>query len=370
MRPPAEAQPLPWLAAPRAQLLATQRGHALLLQAAPGHGALEFGLSLAQAMLCEASDSTAMPCHHCGSCKLVQAQLHPDLFVLLPEALRRTTGWVLSGEKPDSDDAKRKPSRQIRIDEVRGLIDWSQKTSARGRGKVALLHPADTMNIQAASALLKTLEEPPPGTRLLLTTADPNWLLPTVRSRCQHVVLPAPARDQARAWLAGQGVQGADVLLAACNGRPLDALALAQAGVTAQAWEELPRLVALGLPGGLAGWPTPQALDALQKICHDAMARAVGGQVAYFPKDSVPAGAALPALVAWNAELQRVARHADHPWNDGLLLESLVGQGREALAAVAGRALGHAVGQAVGHAVGQAVGQHGRPAAGLATLPR
>lgn len=346
--PAAAPQPLPWLVAPRAQMLASQRGHALLVQAAAGHGALEFGLLLAQAMLCETSTSMPLPCNQCGSCKLVHAHLHPDLFVLLPEDLRRKTGWLLSGEKGDADEAKRKPSRQIRIDEVRGLIDWSQKTSARGRGKVALLHPADAMNIQAASALLKTLEEPPQGTRLLLTTADPNWLLPTVRSRCQHVTLPAPAAEEAQAWLAGQGVDRPDVLLAACNGRPLDALALAQAGMTAQAWAELPHMVARGLPGGLAGWPTPQALDALQKICHDAMAHAVGGRVAYFPESSVPAGASLQALVNWNAELLRVARHAEHPWNDGLLLEALLGQGREALA--------------------RAVGQHGRRGSGLATL--
>jgi DNA polymerase-3 subunit delta' len=320
------------------------------LQAAAGNGALEFGVLWAQASLCEAPAGSPRPCGHCGSCKLVAARLHPDLFVLMPEDQRRLHGWPLSGDKPDGDDAKKKPSRQIRIDEVRGLIDWSQKTSARGRGKVALLHPADTMNMQAASALLKTLEEPPQGTLLLLTAADAAWLLPTVRSRCQLVVLPAPPLVQAGAWLAGQGVVRPEVLLAACNGRPLDALALAQAGVTADAWAALPRSVAQGHTAAMAGWPTPQAVDALQKLCHDAMARAVGGAPAYFPADSVPAGAALQALVDWNAELLRVARHAEHPWNDGLLLEALVGQGRHALAG--------------------AVGRHGRREQPLDTLPR
>jgi DNA polymerase III subunit delta' len=240
---------------------------------------------------------------------------------------------------------------------VRGLIDWSQKTSARGQGKVALLHPADTMNMQSASALLKTLEEPPAGTRLLLTTADPEWLLPTVRSRCQRVTLPLPAPDAARGWLGAQGVARPEVLLAACNGRPLDALALARAGVTADAWAALPRAVARGHTGGLAGWPTRQALDALQKLCHDAMAHSVGGAAVYFPADSLPASASLQALAAWNAELQRVARHAEHPWNEGLLLEALVGQGRHALAA---RAPASAP---------AAVARHGQRGRGLATLP-
>ncbi len=343
----AEQGPLPWLSAPLADLLARPRGHATLVHAAPGVGALEFGLLLAQALLCEDGEpgkerDGARPCGQCGSCKLVHARLHPDLFVLLPEALRRSQGWALSGDKTDGDDAKRKPSKQIRIVEVRSLIDWSQKTSARGRGKVALLHPADTMNLQAASALLKTLEEPPAGTRLLLTTADPDWLLPTVRSRCQRVRLPLPPPDEAQAWLATHGVAQPAVLLAACNGRPLDALALAQAGVDAAAWAALPRAVAHGQTAGLVGWPAAQALDALQKLCHDAMALSVGGQPSYFPADSLPAAASLQRLIDWNAELSGVARHAEHPWNEGLLLEALVGQGQQALAPMHGQRQGAA----------------------------
>ncbi|HLL18035.1 MAG TPA: DNA polymerase III subunit delta', partial [Rubrivivax sp.] len=146
--------PLPWLAGPLAQALASP-GHALLLHAPPGNGALELAATLAQACLCESTEA-GRPCGRCGSCRLVHSRLHPDLFVLLPQALRREHGWPLVDDKPDSDDSKRKPSRQIRIDEVRALIDWSTKTSARGRGKVALLHPAEALNPQAANALLKT----------------------------------------------------------------------------------------------------------------------------------------------------------------------------------------------------------------------
>jgi hypothetical protein len=94
---------LPWLAAPLAQILASQRGHALLVQAAAGNGAQEFGLLLAQAWLCEASAATlaaARPCGRCGSCKLVQSQLHPDLFVLLPETLRRAKAGCSAERRP------------------------------------------------------------------------------------------------------------------------------------------------------------------------------------------------------------------------------------------------------------------------------
>jgi len=330
--------PLPWLAAPLREALASHHGHALLVHGAPGVGALPFALTLAQAWLCEVAapeQGGTRPCGHCGSCRLVRSQLHPDLMVLLPETLRRIHRWPLADDKPEGDEAKRKPSRQIRIDEVRALIDWSTMTSARGRGKVAVLHPAESLNLQSASALLKTLEEPPAGTRLVLTCADPALLLPTVRSRCQRLRLRDPEPEVAMAWMAAQGVasrRDAQTLLAACGGQPLDALALAQEGVGAEAWAALPAAVARGQSAALAGWPVPRTIDALMKLCHDALACASGGAARYFPADRVPAGGSPAALAAWLDELQRVARHDDHPWNEGLLVDALVQAGAAALA--------------------------------------
>ena len=329
------ATPLPWLAEPLAQALEQQRGHAVLVHGSAGVGSMEFSLLLAQAWLCEQTPEAAKtgPCLRCASCRLVQSKLHPDLFVLMPEALRKNQGWLLVDDKAEGADSKRKPSQQIRIVEVRALIDWSQKTNARGRGKVAVLHPADALNLQSASALLKTLEEPAPGTRLILTTADPARLLPTVLSRCQRVLLPAPDSAEALAWLAGQGVAQPEVLLAACCGRPLEALTLSQSGVHANVWASLPRAVAQGAgAAALTGWPVPVVVDALHKLCHDALACSVGGSARYFPNGAVPRTAALPALLAWAQTLARVGRHAEHPWSEALLLDSLLGQGQQALA--------------------------------------
>lgn len=342
---PDGALPLPWLADPLGAALASQRGHAVLLHAAPGVGALEFALVLAQAWLCETDaaptgadpeSARSRPCGRCGSCRQFGSKVHPDLHVLLPETLRRSLAWPLRDDKLEGEDAKRKPSRQIRIDEVRDLIDWVTKTSARGRGKVVVLHPADALNQQSASALLKTLEEPPSGTRLVLTSADPARLLPTVRSRCQLLRLPAPSPQLAASWLSQQGVEQPEVLLAAAGGRPLDALALQRAGVDAAAWAALPQAVARGHAGALTGWPVPLLVDALLKLCHDAAARSVGAAGPYFPSTAVPGGADIKALLAWAQELGRVARHADHPWHEPLLIESLVAQGRQALRASAG----------------------------------
>jgi DNA polymerase-3 subunit delta' len=319
--------PLPWLAVPLRQAQ-QQRGHALLLHAPQGVGALEFMLTLAQAWLCEAADA-ARPCGQCGSCRLLQSGSHPDLHVLLPEALHGLYGGASQADD-DADGAKarKKPSRQIRIDEVRAAIDWVVQSTSRGRAKVLLLHPAEAMNLQAASALLKTLEEPPGQARLLLSTADEARLLPTVRSRCQRMRLDAPPADQATAWLEEQGVRDASVMLAAAGGAPLAARDLAAAGVDAAAWLALPRAVARGQAAALAGWPVPRALDALQKLCHDALVGAMGGEPRFFDPQALPAGAVPQALGAWAKTLGRVARHDEHPWNDGLLIEALVSEGR------------------------------------------
>jgi DNA polymerase-3 subunit delta' len=231
---------------------------------------------------------------------------------------------------PVDVDEKRKPSRQIRIDEVRALIDWVVTTSGRGRGKVVVIHPAEAMNVAAAGALLKTLEEPPPGVRLLLTTSDPALLLPTIRSRCQQQALPPVPRAIALAWLAQQDVPAPEVLLNASGGQPLAALQWHRDGLTAQRWSELPAAVARGDATVLADWGVPRSVDALQKLCHDAAVSACGGMPRFFPVARLMPGARLGAVMAWYKHLQGVMRHAEHPWNEALLLEALVAEGQQA----------------------------------------
>jgi DNA polymerase-3 subunit delta' len=121
------------------------------------------------------------------------------------------------------------------------------------------------------------------------------------------------------------------VLLAAAGGRPLDALMLAEAGIDAAGWTALPRAIARGQGAALSGWPIPRAIDAMQKLCHDALAVAVGAPPRYFPAAAMPRRADMAALADWGRALSRVARHDEHPWNEGLLLEALVTQGCRAL---------------------------------------
>ena len=244
--------PLPWLGAPLQEALRTQRGHALLIHGPQGIGQFELALTLAQAWLCE-TNPKQQPCGTCASCRLVQAHSHPDLLGLLPEALRESLGWGSAEEGDDGEGkaSKAKPSKEIKVEAVRAAVSFAQSTSARGRRKVVVIHPAERMNAIAANTLLKTLEEPPGAARFVLSCGAPDALLPTIRSRCQSVALGLPPSEQAAAWLTAQGVANAAVMLAATGGQPQEALAWSQQGIDAALWARLPSLVAQGMPQAL-----------------------------------------------------------------------------------------------------------------------
>jgi len=326
---------LPWLAAPLRRALETQTAHALLLHGPGGVGQFELAVLLAQGWLCESTTVPLgeRPCGACASCRLVAAHSHPDLLVLLPEALREGLGWAAESEDGGEEKAgKKKPSKDIRVEEVRAAIALALTTSSRGRGKAIVIHPAERMNAIATNAFLKTLEEPAGDARFLLCTAAPDALAPTIRSRCQAIALALPPTEVAVAWLRGHGVAEPEVLLAGCGGQPQDVLALVDLGVDSAAWRAFPGRVANGDVAALRGWPLPLAADALQKLCHDAASMAAGAEPRYFAATALPRrGAELGALVRWAKALRRFAEFAEHPWNAELSIESLVEQGREAL---------------------------------------
>jgi len=323
--------PYPWLEAPLRELLAHQRGHAVLLAGPQGVGQFELALALAQAWLCEGAEGhAARPCGTCASCALVASHTHPDLMVLLPEALQEELGWAPLEAEPKASQAK--PSREIKVEALRRVVEFAQQTSSRGVAKVVLIHPAERMNAVAANTLLKTLEEPPGMARFILSTEAIDALLPTIRSRCQHLRLSPPPEAVALAWLAQQGMPRPEVLLAAAGGQPVSALQLQQQGLDAQAWLQLPERLAKGDAEALAGWPVPRAVEALQKVCHDALCVVTGARPRYFaPECFRHARPSLAGLLAWSRELSRVARHEEHPWNAGLMLESLVSDAQRTL---------------------------------------
>ena len=325
---------LPWLVDPLRHVLRTSRAHALLLHGPGGVGQFELAMLLAEAWLCEndALPIESRPCGQCASCRLVSSHTHPDLLVVLPEALRESLGWGADADEGGEERAgKKKPSKEIRVEEMRRVVAFASTTSARGRGKAVVVHPAERLNAIAANAFLKTLEEPAGNARFLLGSASPATLLPTIRSRCQAVAMAIPPRDVALSWLSGQGVSAPDTLLDAAAGQPQEVLAMVALGIDAAIWRALPGRVAAGDPTALRGWALPRVIETLQKLCHDAASVCVGAVPRYFPAASVPVGGDLAALSRWSRELLRLASHDEHPWIAELGIESLVEQGRRAL---------------------------------------
>lgn len=231
------SEALPWQREIVARWLARRDAwpHALVVTGRPGIGKRSLADTLAAALLCERPRVDGSACGECSGCRYRHAGQHPDLFVVEPVAI--------------DDEGSAKPQQWIEVDAVRALTAWSQITSHRGGARVALIDPAERMNASAANALLKTLEEPPPGTCVMLVTAQPGRLPATVLSRCQRLVAPQPSAAASRAWLVEHGVAEPDTALARAGFAPLTALALAEGDLR----DERNRwLAAFADPAGLA----------------------------------------------------------------------------------------------------------------------
>ncbi|WP_416190173.1 DNA polymerase III subunit delta' [Neisseria sp. CCUG17229] len=170
-------------------------------------GKTAFARYVAQALLCERPSENHQPCGECASCHLFSQNSHPDFYELTPEL-------------PEDGSVGRK-LLQIKIDAVRDIVENIYLTAVRGGRRVVLVYPAESMNVQAANGLLKALEEPPQHVIFLLVTHARDKLLPTIKSRCRQMVLPAPSHDEALAYLQRQGVDNAASLLAFHSGAPL-----------------------------------------------------------------------------------------------------------------------------------------------------
>ena len=213
------ADRLPWLQSAQQRLRAAfgaQRlPHSLLLLSAPGLGAEQLANWITALVLCESPNPR--PCGTCPSCQLLRADSHPDSFVVRLE----------------------ENAQQIKIDQVRTLIESLSLKSYRGGYKVGVIEGAEALNANAANAFLKTLEEPT-GNTLLIMIARPTHRLPaTIASRCLRLALAAPSAPDGLAWLLAQPQASAmtpdsgKAALALAAGAPLLALEFDAAGVAA-----------------------------------------------------------------------------------------------------------------------------------------
>ena len=331
----ASAPLAPWLDRQLRSLLA-QRGHAWLLQGPSGLGQYELAMALASAWLCE-QPSEAGACGHCPSCHAIAVRTHADLAVLMPETQMLDLAWPLSEKaQGEIDDKKRKPSKDIRVEAMREVVEFAQRTDARGRGKVVLVYPAERMNVITANALLKTLEEPAGDVRFVLATEAAHQLPPTIRSRCQPHTMVWPQAEEALRWLATQGVadDAGQALLRSAGGRPSNALRQSASGQNPAWWAALPKAMQQGNAQHLAELSPAQAIDALQKLCHDLLLKGSGAEPRFFMASQLPAcSASVMALTDWFKRLMQSARTAEHPFNAGLMLEALANDAQQVLLA-------------------------------------
>jgi len=211
--PDASSGTLPWLRAVEAEfaerLAADRVAHAVLLAGPAGTGKGELAMGFMAGLLCLQNRYPA--CGECRSCRLLRAGTHPDGHVVTYEA------------HPTKKDELR---TEIVVDQVRRLTAALQLTNTISRRKAALVVPAEALNVAAANALLKTLEEPPGDAVLLLVAHQPSRLPATIRSRCQALNVRLPDRGEALDWLTGEaGGQPDQAVLAleAASGSPLAA---------------------------------------------------------------------------------------------------------------------------------------------------
>ncbi len=179
--------------------------HALLLHGPKGIGKSDFAIDFAHWLLCE-QPLADTACGQCKACLLVKAESNPDLLYLRPE----------------------EAGKAIKVDQIRELIN---KISLTGHGqgyRVIIISPADALNINASNSLLKTLEEPPENTVLILISDKPSKLMATIRSRTQMVRFDLPSEDQSLQWLKQQNVANPELVLKLSAGAPLAAVAMAK----------------------------------------------------------------------------------------------------------------------------------------------
>jgi len=290
--------------------------HALLIHGPQGVGKLQLAERFVQSLLCEAGAERGAPCGACAGCRWFAAGSHPDFRRLEPEALARQP---VAADEFDAPAPTRtaKPSLEIKVDQVRALDDFLNLKSHRDGPRVALVHPAEAMNPNAANALLKGLEEPPGAAQFILVSHRPARLLATIRSRCVAVPVPVPAASAALAWLQSQGARDAASWLAFASGSPLRALQHGQeAGASlARRRQALERrdLEALGLASDRE--QLEELAEVLQKHALDQAFASFCGRAKY----GTAAGSA--AGVAWLRYARLMGRNralARHPLNPRL----------------------------------------------------
>ncbi|MBJ7308799.1 DNA polymerase III subunit delta' [Rugamonas sp. CCM 8940] len=321
------------------QLLRQRMPHAILFHGAAGIGKSDFIERFAQGLLCEAVLPTGHACGQCASCGWFTQHNHPDYRRVRPEALEDEP--PADGEEGGDAEAKKTakstkaPSNEIKIEQIRNLADFMNISTHRQGLRVVVLYPAEALNMPASNALLKTLEEPPPGTVFLLASNSLDRLLPTILSRCRKFALPMPSHAEALAWLKAQGVADADSWLREQGGAPLAAMAQAETGNRDDMDALLQLLAHPSIEGALKTAeklqkvPLSAQVSWMQRWLYDLFSYKLAGSVRYYPRyqrelaslaDKIHISRLLAAIKSGN---ERRAT-ADHPLSPKLFIEDML----------------------------------------------
>ncbi|CDG83074.1 DNA polymerase III subunit delta' [Janthinobacterium agaricidamnosum] len=331
----------PWQEAAWTQLqqLRQRMPHAILFHGAAGIGKSGFIEHFAQSLLCEAVRPDGHACGACASCGWFSQHNHPDYRRVRPEALEDEA--PADGEEGEADGARKTakstkaPSKDIKIEQIRNLADFMNISTHRQGLRVVVLYPAEALNTPASNALLKTLEEPPPGTLFLLASNSLDRLLPTILSRCRKFALPMPSHEQALAWLKGQGLNDADSWLREQGGAPLAALAQSETG-SRDDTEALLQLLAhpsvegaLKIADKLQKAPLAPLVACLQRWLYDVFSYKLAGNIRYYPRyrrelDSLAGKIHIGRLMAALKSVNDRRAIADHPLSPKLFIEDML----------------------------------------------
>ena len=328
-----------WLQATHHRLLTSRDAlpHAMLLLGPHGVGKSLLAHRFAAALLCESPLPDGDACGQCLACGWYEQGNHPDFRLLRPGT--------------DELEPKEGASQEIKIAQVRALADFLAVGAHRAGRKIVLIDPADALNIPAANALLKTLEEPSGLTIFLLVASRADSLPATIRSRCVVNTIALPSRQEALAWLQSR-LQGdpADLhdWLAAAGGSPLQAAAMAEADQAAayrmivQTLSDLPENSPLSAAAALSAVPARTWIPMMQAWISDLARISVGGTACRFPKqsarlESLSRNTTLDRIVGYAQWLLGQARSADHPLNPRLFCEDTLLRYRSIFLAAQGR---------------------------------
>lgn len=303
--------------------------HALLFHGRPGIGKLHLASVFAQFLLCENRSKESLACGTCPACVWYAAGNHPDFRRIQPEALAPEEDGEVGEESAEN---RKKPSKQIKIEQIRALGDFLNVGSHRSGHRVVLIHPAESMNPGAANALLKGLEEPSAGVAFLLVSHQPSRLLPTVRSRCHAMGLPLPSRELSLRWLQEQGSKASAAALAFAGDAPLQAATLLDedAETRRRLFELLgqPATSALSLADFCQRLQPGPVVDWMQKWTYDLVAIASNAKARYNidqEKKLAQLVQKMPKLklLRFYGELSSMKAVSEHPLNTRLFFDDL-----------------------------------------------